>query len=209
VTRALAFAAGIHSDRRFVSVFVTAPDGLTLHVRRYGSRVASALPVVCLPGLAWTAADFHRMAAALAADPGKPRRVLALDYRSHGQSYMTAIPTTTRFLWALADLSAVIIAKVRTIRLKPVPSSSPKGRRCRTALIALHLKLRAYWRERRCVEEKLARGDTPDPCMAPLPPRALQNSAGVAAFWLGRPFAQTTATCVRFVTPNLRMICRT
>jgi hypothetical protein len=26
---------------------------------------------------------------------------------------MTAIPTTTRFLWALADLSAVIIAKVR------------------------------------------------------------------------------------------------
>jgi hypothetical protein len=122
---------------------------------------------------------------------------------------MTAIPTTTRFLWALADLSAVIIAKVRTIRLTPVPSSSPKGRRCRTALIALHSKLRAYWRERRCVEEKLARGDTPDPCMAPLPPRALQNSAGVAAFWLGRPFPQTTATCVRFVTPNLRMICRT
>src|SRR5262245_51832109 len=95
--------------------FVTAPDGLTLHVRRYGSRVASALPVVCLPGLAWTAADFHRLAAALAADPGKPRRVLALDYRGHGQS----------FLWTLADLSAVIIAKVRTIRrLKPVPSSS-------------------------------------------------------------------------------------
>jgi hypothetical protein len=26
VIRALAFAAGIHSDRRFVSVFVTAPD---------------------------------------------------------------------------------------------------------------------------------------------------------------------------------------
>jgi pimeloyl-ACP methyl ester carboxylesterase len=102
---------------------VTAPDGLTLHVRRYGSRVASALPVVCLPGLAWTAADFHRLAAALAADPGKPRRVLALDYRGHGQS----------FLWTLADLSAVIIAKVRTIRrLKPVPSSSPKGRRCGT-----------------------------------------------------------------------------
>jgi hypothetical protein len=25
----------------------------------------------------------------------------------------------------------------------------------------------------------------------------------------GRPFALTTATCVRFVTPNLRMICRT
>jgi hypothetical protein len=38
------------------------------------------------------------------------------------------------------------------------------------ALIALHSKLPAYWRERRCVQEKLARGDTPDPCMAPLPP---------------------------------------
>jgi hypothetical protein len=42
------------------SVFVTAPDALRLHVRSYGSRVASALPVVCLPGLARTAADLHR-----------------------------------------------------------------------------------------------------------------------------------------------------
>jgi hypothetical protein len=43
----------------------------------------------------------------------------------------------------------------------------------------------------------------------PLAIRGLQNSAGGAAFWLGRPLAPTTATCVRFVTPNLRMICRT
>jgi hypothetical protein len=28
-----------------------------------------------LPGLAWTVADFHRLAAALVADPGKPRRL--------------------------------------------------------------------------------------------------------------------------------------
>jgi pimeloyl-ACP methyl ester carboxylesterase len=68
------------------SVFVTAPDGLTLHVRRYGSRVASALPVVCLPGLARTAADFHPVAGALAADPAQPRLILALDYRGHGRS---------------------------------------------------------------------------------------------------------------------------
>ena len=78
---ALAFAAGTHSDRRFASVFVTAPDGLRLHIRSYGSRVASALPVVCLPALARTAADFHPLAEALAADPGKPRLVLAVDYR--------------------------------------------------------------------------------------------------------------------------------
>src|SRR5262249_2900162 len=58
-------------------------------------------------------------------------------------------------------------------------------------------------------KKNLAHGDTPDPCMAPLPPGGLQNSAAVAAFWLGRPFAQTTASCVRFVTPNLCMICRT
>ena len=82
-----------HSDR-FASVFVTAPDGLTLHVRRYGSRGTSALPVVCLPGLARTAADFHPLAAALAAGPAKPRLVLALDYRGHGQSkYDAANPS--------------------------------------------------------------------------------------------------------------------
>ena len=57
VSRASAFAAATHSDRRFASVFVTAADGLRLHVRSYGSRVASALPVVCIPGLSRTAAD--------------------------------------------------------------------------------------------------------------------------------------------------------
>jgi len=98
------------SDRRFVSVFVTAPDGLTLHVRRYGSRVASALPVVCLPGLAHTAADFHPLADALAADPAKPRLVLALEYRGHGQSEYDRNPDNYTLPVALADLSAVLIA---------------------------------------------------------------------------------------------------
>ena len=93
-SRALGFAAGTHLDRRVASIFVTAPDGLTLHVRRYGFRVGSALPVVCLPGLARTAADFHPLAAALAAGPAKPRLVLALDYRGHGQSkYDAANPS--------------------------------------------------------------------------------------------------------------------
>jgi hypothetical protein len=36
-------------------------------VRSYGSRIASALPAVCLPGPARTAADFHHFAAAMAA----------------------------------------------------------------------------------------------------------------------------------------------
>src|SRR6478735_10047986 len=96
------------SDRRFASVFVTAPDGLTLHVRRYGSRVASALPVVCLPGLARTAADFHPLADALAADPATPRHVLALDYRGHGQSKYDRHPSNYTPFVALADLLAVL-----------------------------------------------------------------------------------------------------
>jgi hypothetical protein len=62
----------------FASVFVTARDGLRLHVRSYGFRVASALPVVCLRGPARTAADFHALAAAMAADFVKPRLVLAI-----------------------------------------------------------------------------------------------------------------------------------
>ena len=94
----------------FASVFVTAPDGLTLHVRRYGPRVASALPVVCLPGLARTAADFHPLAEALAADPANPRLVLALDYRGHGQSQYDRNPRNYAIRVALADLSAVLAA---------------------------------------------------------------------------------------------------
>jgi pimeloyl-ACP methyl ester carboxylesterase len=98
------------SDRGFASVFVAARDGLRLHVRSYGSRVASALPVVCLPGLARTAADFHPLAAAMAADPVKPRRVLALDYRGHGQSEYDRNPDNYALPVALADLSTVLIA---------------------------------------------------------------------------------------------------
>ena len=98
------------SDRGFASVFVTARDGLRLHVRSYGFRVASALPVVCLPGLARTAADFHPLAAAMAADLVKPRLVLALDYRGHGQSEYDRNPDNYALPVALADLSAVLIA---------------------------------------------------------------------------------------------------
>jgi pimeloyl-ACP methyl ester carboxylesterase len=110
VSTASAFADATHSDRGFASVFVTAPDGLRLHIRSYGSSVASALPVVCLPGLARTAADFHPLATALAADPVNPRLVLALDYRGHGQSQYDRNPKNYAIRVALADLSAVLAA---------------------------------------------------------------------------------------------------
>jgi len=94
----------------FSSVFVAAPDGLRLHVRRYGSPAPSARPVVCLPGLTRTAADFHDLAAALAADPAAPRPVLAVDYRGHGRSQYDRHSGNYRLSVFLADVVAVLTA---------------------------------------------------------------------------------------------------
>ena len=70
----------------YVSRFVRASDGLTLHVRVYGAAPDRAWPVVCLPGLTRNAQDFHTLARLLATHPERPRRVLALDYRGRGLS---------------------------------------------------------------------------------------------------------------------------
>lgn len=73
--------------KRVESRFVTAADGLSLHVRCYGSSTASAgLPVLCLPGLTRTEADFEPLARRLASDETYPRRVFALDSRGRGRS---------------------------------------------------------------------------------------------------------------------------
>src|SRR5262245_47873826 len=69
-----------------VSSFVTAQDGLRLHVCSYGPSSTPALPVICLPGLARTVADFEILATALAGDAKAPRRVIALDARGRGRS---------------------------------------------------------------------------------------------------------------------------
>jgi pimeloyl-ACP methyl ester carboxylesterase len=92
------------------SVFVTAPDGLWLHVRCYGPRLAPNLPVVCLPGLTRTAADFEELAAALAASREAPRRVLAVDYRGRGLSDYDRNPKNYNLATELADLRAVLTA---------------------------------------------------------------------------------------------------
>jgi pimeloyl-ACP methyl ester carboxylesterase len=65
---------------------VSATDGLRLHVRLYGPQPSHESTVVCLPGLARTAADFHELAIALSSDPKRPRRVIAVDYRGRGLS---------------------------------------------------------------------------------------------------------------------------
>ena len=92
------------------SLFVSAPDGLRLHVRRYGQRKGPALPVVCLPGLARTAADFEAVAKALAGDDKQPRTVFALDYRGRGQSDYDRDISHYSFQTELADVLAVLTA---------------------------------------------------------------------------------------------------
>jgi pimeloyl-ACP methyl ester carboxylesterase len=93
-----------------ISAFISAPDGLKLHARCHGRRGASGLPVVCLPGLARTAADFDALAAVLANDANRPRRVIALDYRGRGQSGYDRDPVRYNFQVEMADVLAVVTA---------------------------------------------------------------------------------------------------
>jgi len=91
------------------SLFVTAQDGLRLHVREYGVRTASALPVVCLPGLARTVADFEVLAPALAKGP-PVRRVIAIDSRGRGQSNYDSNPENYNVAVELGDVMTVLTA---------------------------------------------------------------------------------------------------
>lgn len=93
----------------FASLFVTAPDGLRLHLRRYGER-GRGLPIVCLPGLTRNAADFHELATALARDAAQPRLIIAIDSRGRGLSDYDANPENYSFPVELADVIAVLTA---------------------------------------------------------------------------------------------------
>lgn len=90
------------------SIFVTAPDGLRLHVRSHGSRATDALPVVCLPGLTRTTTDFDELAHALASDRTHPRPVIVLDYRGRGQSEYDRNPANYSLAVELGDVLAVL-----------------------------------------------------------------------------------------------------
>jgi pimeloyl-ACP methyl ester carboxylesterase len=93
-----------------VSLYVSAPDGLRLHVRSYGRASNPALAVVCLPGLARTAADFEALADALSRHERHPRRVIALDARGRGQSDYDRDAGNYSFQTELSDVVAVIAA---------------------------------------------------------------------------------------------------
>ena len=93
-----------------VSQFITSNDGLKLHISAYGPRAASALPVVCLPGLARTGADFEALATALAGDLKRPRYVVTMDYRGRGRSDYDRNPFNYNLAVELADVLAVLTA---------------------------------------------------------------------------------------------------
>jgi pimeloyl-ACP methyl ester carboxylesterase len=93
-----------------IDTYVTAQDGLKLHVRQWGPRAAPALPVVCLPGLTRSVADFEVLAPALAAHAGMPRRVLALSSRGRGKSQYDPKPENYSLQVELFDLLAVLTA---------------------------------------------------------------------------------------------------
>jgi pimeloyl-ACP methyl ester carboxylesterase len=94
----------------FTSRFVSAQDGLKLHVRTYGSRIAPGPPVVCLPGLTRNSADFHALATALAGDVERPRHVVAMDYRGRGRSEYDRDADNYSLAVELSDVVAVLTA---------------------------------------------------------------------------------------------------
>jgi pimeloyl-ACP methyl ester carboxylesterase len=93
-----------------IDLTISAPDGLKLHVRRYGARGASALPVLCLPGLARTADDFEELAQGLTTDAAEPRCVFAMDYRGRGGSDYDRNYSNYSLPVELGDVLAVMTA---------------------------------------------------------------------------------------------------
>lgn len=98
-----------HPDMRgWQSHFLSAPDGLKLHVAETGNRLSPRLPVLCLPGLTRNAMDFEAIGNRIAASQG--RRVLAMDYR--GRGFSDYDPDWKRYdlMVELDDLMAMLTA---------------------------------------------------------------------------------------------------
>jgi pimeloyl-ACP methyl ester carboxylesterase len=95
------------AKRPFLDVWARSSDGLRLHARSYGDRGSPT--VVCLPGLARHAADFHDLASALTdLDETVPRHVLAVDYRGRGGSDRDPDPSRYSVPVETADLLTLL-----------------------------------------------------------------------------------------------------
>jgi pimeloyl-ACP methyl ester carboxylesterase len=107
---AIADRAEPADESGFESRFVTAPDGLRLHVRSYGQAAERRLPIVCLPGLTRNGSDFHELATALAQDASQSRRVITIDSRGRGRSDYDPKADHYSFPVELTDVLAVLSA---------------------------------------------------------------------------------------------------
>ena len=108
-----ATSAGMTESERMSSIssyYFSAPDGLKLHALAAGPRASPWLPVVCLPGIARTSEDFRETIEALAFDPERPRRVLALDSRGRGLSARDPNPDNYSVPVELGDVLALLDA---------------------------------------------------------------------------------------------------
>jgi pimeloyl-ACP methyl ester carboxylesterase len=97
-------------DSGRTSLFVTAQDGLRLHMRAWGTRGGRGLPIVCLPGLTRNGADFRELGSALAGDAAQPRWVVAIDGRGRGGSDYDPDPGNYSFPVELGDVLAALSA---------------------------------------------------------------------------------------------------
>lgn len=138
-------AARVH----VTSDFITAQDGLRLHVRTYDPANyhpsppnpathdpmpdAAAHPLLCLPGLTRNADEFDAIARMIAGDAVAPRRVLAMDYRGRGRSQRDPNPLNYNVPMEAADVLAALDA-LDIARVIVLGSS-------RGGLIAMHLGL--------------------------------------------------------------------
>src|SRR4051812_36974072 len=96
----------MNTDAR--SQFVSAPDGLQLHVRIYGEETPGRLPLVCLPGLSRNTSDFDTLAEALSKTSGTSRRVLSVDLRGRGLSEYDRNPANYSLPVELADVVTIL-----------------------------------------------------------------------------------------------------
>ena len=127
------------------SLFVTAQDGLRLHVREYGTRSAPGMPVVCLPGLARTRRRFRRARAgaggrSAGAARDRDRFARARPFRSRRRSYQLQLHDRARRHRQRSDSRLAsarrCLSEARAAACSPC--CSPRRIRSRSPRVVLH-----------------------------------------------------------------------